>query len=201
VTGARRRGWPSLALAAGVVVAALGASAQPATNSLATQFHDIRGPLAAAGLPAFALTGGGVLLLAGGWLLLRRRAGRDMRTPAPPPAAPQPAPGDRLAQLADDYRLGRCPGDLLILRLDDLIRDALAAGSGIPAHSLTSTELQRHLATIRFADEDARVLLGRLLPLTDRVKFAGHQPVPGEIDDALRAAAGLLAIEMPERSA
>jgi hypothetical protein len=140
------------------------------------------------GLPPFVLTGG-LLLLVGGLLVVRRRA----MTGAPPSTPPITQTEDPLARLVSDYRTGRCPGDQLIIHVDGLVRDALAAGRGIPAHRLTSAELRAHLPDIGPLDG--------FMILADRVKFAGHMPGAAEIEDALALAAGLLEAVHGERPA
>ncbi len=170
-----------LLLPAAFAVGAALAEPEQATPPVARgDIRDIRGFLPMEGLPPFVLTGG-LLLLAGGLLLARRRARSGARLPVPSIAAPD----DPLARLVADYREGRCPGDRLILRLDGLARDALAAGWGIPANRLTSRELRARLPSIAPLDG--------FMALSDRVKFAGHVPGATEIEEALVLAAGLLA--------
>jgi hypothetical protein len=151
--------------------------------------HDIRGPVEMETLPPFVLTGG-VLVLGGALLLVRRQARRPRREVTPPRAVRSPA--DLLASLADDFRRGACPGDLLIVHLDRLVRDALAARIGLPARRLTSLELRLRLAAADGVDVPGRARLDPFLALCDRVKFAGHLPSATEIDAALRMAADLL---------
>ena len=209
-----------LVLASSLVLAAPGDSEPPATGAAETSFRDIREPPPIGGLPPFAATAG-VLLLAGALLLVVRRARRDRQGALPQPAEPRPDPRVQLAELADAHRRGSCPGDQLIVRLDALVRDVLATSTGIRARCRTSAELARTFAPAAapsggeavarpaFAAEarsalgelsdagwsaDPRLgpMLGRLLVLGDRVKFAGHRPDTVEVDDALRAAERLV---------
>jgi hypothetical protein len=105
--------------------------------------------LPANSLPPFLLTSG-VLLLVGGLFLAVRRARHASPSRPPTPTAHDPDAVDPLATLVDDYRRGICPGDQLIIRLDGLVRDTLAARSGIPARSLTSVELRQALSTAKW---------------------------------------------------
>ncbi len=137
--------FASLLLAGSSALAATEAPAPSPTAATPPQFHDIRGPLPANSLPPFLLTAG-VLLLVGGLFLVVRRARHPSPSRPPTPTAHDPDAVDPLATLVDDYRRGICPGDQLIIRLDALVRDTLAARSGIPARSLTSVELRQALS-------------------------------------------------------
>jgi hypothetical protein len=205
-----------LALATSAVLATPGDPEPPATGSAELAFRDIRGPLPIDGPPPFAVTGG-VLLLAGGLFLVVRRAHRVRRGAPLPPCEPRPDPKAQLAELADAHRRGACPDDILIVRLDALVRDLLATTTGIPARCLTSAELTRAFtpaeaasgaqafarsgSAAEVASATGRSLgvgsspgsaLGPLLALGDRVKFAGHRPGTVEVDDALRTAGRLV---------
>lgn len=147
------------------------------------ELQDIRGPMQPDSLPPFTLTVG-VLLAAGALLLLLGRR----RAPAEPPSCTAPAERDPLAVLAEEYRCGVCPGERVIVRLDALVRDALATRAGVPARHLTSWELGRRLGT----EWAAGTALARLLALGDRTKFAGHRPDALEVEAALQDASVVL---------
>lgn len=179
------------ALAALLTDAAEGAAANAAAAATRADIHDVRGPVPVDALPPFALTGG-ALLLAAGLLWLRRHARRRPSIPPPTPDEACVDPADRLASLADDYRRGDCPGELLILRLDGLLRGVLVGAIGLPARHLTSAEIRRWLTANETAGGQVRIALDHFLSLADRVKFAGHRPGRGEIESALGLAAELL---------
>ena len=180
------RGLPFLLPLAFAAGAALAEPEQASPSNARGDIQDIRGFMPMDGPPPFALTGG-LLLLVGGLLLVRRRAMTGVSPPPPPLAEPE----DPLARLLADHRNGRCPGDLLIIRLDGLVRDALSARSGIPAHRLTSAELRRSLWD-RVSTEERRAPLDGFLNLADRVKFAAHVPATAEIEAAVLVATRLL---------
>ena len=175
--------------AAASTCAAQGQRAEMPTAPNSTDIRDIRAALPVAVTPPFALTGG-LLLLVGGLFLIRRKLRRHAAVTPPPPGETGPAPGDLLARLGSDYRQGNIPGEQLIVRLDALIRSALAARTGVPAQRLTSAEFQQRAAP--FLNDMEKTLLGGLLPLGDRVKFAGYRPEPAALDWALGAAGRLL---------
>lgn len=180
-----------LLLATFVALAVPGLPARASTTDGQAELRDLRGPLLEDRLPPFALTGGLVLLAGGALLLLRRR--RPAPSPTPLPVAATVDAGRDLARLAEAYRQGRSPGDRLILDLDRLLRDTLAVRTGLAAHHLTSAELMRSLPATGIGNDDARRRLGsHFLPLSDRVKFAGHRPAAAEIDAALQAVAALI---------
>ena len=160
----------------------------PARNAPATDIRDIRGPVVVASLPPFALTGG-ALFVAGGVFLLHRKLRRRQTGFVATAESRRSDVGAALSRLAADYRRGICSGSELIVRIDDLLRVTLAEKTGIAAQRLTSTELLRDVEA--FLDDHRRALLKRLVALSDRVKFAAHQPDAGEVDAALSAAAGL----------
>jgi LPXTG-motif cell wall-anchored protein len=177
-----------------VLLAASGAFA-------AADIRDIRGPLPLASPPPFILSGA-VLLLAAGLLLSRRRSKRSSRheVAVPPAVPPGPAADELLACLAADYRQGACPGGQALIRLDRLLRGALAASSGIPAMRLTAVELLPRLEAAAILNPGELALLGSLLSLCDRVKFAGHSPAADEVERALNAAGNLIAATLPGRA-
>lgn len=154
--------------------------------------HDIRGPIALDGLPPFVLSGGVLLLIGGLWLLQRKRR-RPESAPPPPgqfsPTTPGPDANDLLTRLVADYRQGTCPNDQIVIRLDEIVRGALAATTGIAAQRRTAAELSREATAC--LNEETRASLDALLSLCDRVKFAGHRPARAEIDWALHGAARL----------
>ncbi len=155
----------------------------------ANDIHDIRGPLPIDVLPPFTLTGGLLLLVAGLFFILRHR--RHHQTgEAPPASAPVADAADRLARIGAEYRQGIVPGELTILRLDAVVRDGLALVAGLPAQRLTSVELLSD--ALAGLDAGQQALLGELLPLFDRVKFAGHLPAAQEVERSLEVAARLL---------
>jgi hypothetical protein len=156
-----------------------------ATSALAApaDIQDIRGPLpAAAGLPPFFLTALLLLLVGALWFFRRRRSA------APPPAAPDAR--ELLARLVVDYRQGACDSEQVVLRLDGILRRALAAITGIPAPWRTTAELRALLITRLDAEQTAS--LDKLLSLCDQTKFAGHRPDGHEVDWALDVSAGLI---------
>lgn len=140
--------------------------------------HDIRGPVAVATLPPFALSGGVLLLFGGLWLLRRRRHASTAVAPAVTPSACR----EGLAGLAAEYRQGQLTDEEAIRRLDALLREAMTT-AGFPAHVRTSLEL-RILAEDRL-DPTARRCLADLLALGDQAKFACHQPGSAAIGQAL----------------
>ena len=148
--------------------------------------QDIRGPLpVAAGLPPFVLTALLLLVVGALWFVRRRRS-----SAAPPPATPAPDARDLLARLVVDYRQGACDSEQVVLRLDGLLRRALAASTGIPAPWRTAAELRAVLMTR--LDEEQAASLNKLLSLCDQTKFAGHRPDGHELDWALDAGASLI---------
>lgn len=165
------------------------------TRAAAVDIHDIRGPLSIDTLPPFVLTGGFLLLAAG--LLLIRRSRRHQSGTLPPPVVAHPDANDLLARLSADYREGACPGEQIVLRLDGIVRATLAATTGIPAQRLTSAELRA--AGAACLDAGQRALLKDLLPLFDRVKFAGHQSNRGEVEWALDTVGRLLNASRQDR--
>ena len=185
---------------AGAALAAASRAVSSAAEVAPGGLQDIRGPLPVDGFPPFALSGA-VLLLAGATLAARRFARRPgALPPLPPPSAAAADPAGEVARLGHAYRGGSCSGEQAIVRLDALVRDALAVRAGIPARCLTSTELLRHPALLAPDGERARALLSRLGAVADRVKFGGHRPVPGEVEAALAAVASWLEA-VPARSA
>lgn len=162
----------------------------PAPSAPAADIRDIRGPVAVATLPPFALTGG-ALFLAGAVFLLHRNLRRRQAGFVSSAESRRPEAGEVLARLAADYRRGVCSGSELIVRIDELLRVTLAEKTGIVAQRLTSMELLRDVEAL--LDDRRRALLEHLLALCDRVKFAAHQPDAGEVDVALSSAAGLFA--------
>ena len=188
-----------LLLAACGAFAAWGWAAASSPATVAVDIRDIRGPLPLSSLPPFILSGG-VLLLAVVLLLVRRRRfhrGLHEAAPVPPAVAPGPDAKALLARLAADYRQGACAGEQALMRLDRLLRSSLAASSGIHALQLTAAELLPRLEPL--LDPGAQALLGDLLSLCDRVKFAGHRPAPEEVERALTAVASLLGTRLAGR--
>ena len=169
---------------------AFAATTQPAgPTPTPADIRDIHGPLPIADHPAFALTGG-LLLLAGGLLLVRRKIHRHQPIAIPSPSVTDPDPIELLARLAADFRQGVCAPERLIIQLDGLVRSTLAARMGIPAQRLTSAELRAQAAPSLNPEHQA--LLGSLLLLCDRGKFAGHRPDAGEAERTLATAANLI---------
>lgn len=157
-----------------------------AVHAAPADIHDIRGPLPPEAMPPFVPTGVWLAVLAGIFVLHRRR-----QTIAELPA-PEPPPDARMAlsRLVAEYREGACLPDLVCIRLDVIVRDAVAAGGAIRAHHLTSIELRREAAT--HLAKTTRTALDEILSLCDLVKFAGRQLSPAEIDGALVAAERLV---------
>jgi hypothetical protein len=191
----------ALLFAACGAFAAPGEPAAAARAGVQAELRDIRGPLALASPPPFVLSGGVLLLAAGLFLASRRnrRRGLPMAAQTAPAAATGADANVLLARLAADYRQGICPGDLLLTRLDGLIRSVLDATTGIPATRLTSLEIPARAAAVLEPEEQE--LLDGLLALCDQAKFAAYRPGPDEVERALDAAgkliAGKLAGQMP----
>ena len=153
--------------------------------------RDIQGPLLQQTSPPF-LFSGGVLLLIAVLLLVRRRIRTPNRVAA---AAPTTAPTDAsaahsLAALIADYRQGSCSGIQTLLRLDTLMRDVLAAATGISAHCLTAPEILAQAASLLNSDD--LTLLDEFLDLGDRVKFAGLQVNLERVETALDLSSRLI---------
>jgi len=159
-----------------------------ATAAPAQELRDIRSPVSIATEPPFLLTGG-MLLLFGGLLLWRRKS--RAKPPAPFPATATVSVHERLQRLAADYRRGACSGSELILRLDSLLRESIAAETGLPAPRLTAPELLAAAASVaHFKVASLAPLLVRL----DRFKFAGQRPTPEEVEQALGMVAAFLGL-------
>jgi hypothetical protein len=179
---------------------AMGQPAESAAAAVPVDIRDIRGPVPVAVSTPFVVTGGLLLALAGGVLLLRREARRTASRLPPSPGETGQGPLDLLDRLAAEYRQGARPGDQLLIHLDGLIRATLAASTGLPAQRLTSAELLGQAEATVFRDMGARALLSDLLPLLDRVKFAGHQPGAADVDGALKAARALIEGSLASRA-
>lgn len=158
-----------------------------ATAASARELRDIRGPVAIATLPPFLLTSV-MLLLLGGLLLWRRKS--RAKPSARSAATVTVSAHEHLRRLAADYRRGACSGSELILRLDSLLRECIAAETGLPAPRLTAQEL---LAAATMAHLDA-ASLAPLLALLDRIKFAGQPPTREAVEQALGRVAAFLAV-------
>ena len=157
-----------------------------ATRAAPADIHDIRGPLAPDPFPPFVLTGILLTVLAGMFLLRRRRPTITESL------ASESRPDLRmaLARLVTEYRDGTCLPDRLSIRLDGIVRDALATACGIPAHQLTSIELRQEVAG-RLSQGTQKTLL-EILSSCDLAKFAGRHLSAAEIDGALAAAERLV---------
>ncbi len=147
--------------------------------------RDIQGPLPLETLPPFLFSAGVILLIA---VLARRRLHSPIRVAADAPTDASAA--NSLAALVADYRQGRCPGIQTLLHLDALVRDALTAATGIPAHCLTAQEILAQAATLLASGDLA--LLNGFLDLGDRVKFAGLQASPERVETALDLSSRLI---------
>lgn len=165
-----------------------------------TGLRDIRGPLPLVTPPPFLWTGLVLLLVVVLWLwrLKWQRKWRRTRSDAAQSSLSNnvgPTP-DRLlqlaaalAELAAEYRRGARTRSEMLLLLDGLLRAAIAAQSTASAQHLTSAELLG--LAVRWPSQ-TRAVLSDLLPLFDRVKFAGLQPDAEQAEMALAATAGVI---------
>jgi hypothetical protein len=193
--------WQSISMFS--LAANANAGSPSATNTAATTKTDIRelrGPAQGDTPPLFILTAG-VLILVSAALLMGHRSRRRLRRPDAERTTPsvRPEPNARLAELVDEFRGGSSTGHQLIVRMDEILRDALVEWKGISATHLTSAELMQNIGTT--PGGTWRSLLADLLPFVDQVKFAHYNPNTAEVDRALGAAANILAALGSERTA
>jgi hypothetical protein len=169
-------------------VVALPALALPAVTA-AQDIAGIREIAPPTFAPPFILSGVLVLLLAGLIFLAYKRR----QLIQPPTMAVQSADTAAvLAQLAESMRLGQCPNDQAIIKLDALLRDEFEGRAAVPACRLTTQELNDMARRCDWLDADAQSRLSRLLTLCDRVKFSAFQPDHEDVASAMETVRILL---------
>lgn len=124
------------------------------------------------------------------WLKVGQRSRAPAQAPPPPEACSDPAAA--LDALVLSFRSGGLAAEALCLRIAALIRAELADRGGVPAASLTTVELLQRLAHSQSVSDSDVALAGGVLDLCDGVKFAGHRPEAGQVEELVAAARALL---------
>lgn len=138
---------------------------------------------------------GAVALLAAalGVAWLRRR--RAARAPAPPPPpSPRELARRALAALLAD-RLAERDIKAFYLALTQIVRQYLEATTGIRAPEQTTEEFLHAIRNRNDLPIDLRQSLRDFLESADLVKFAGHRPRPGDVEESARRARAFLELE------